>query len=137
MGFTFAVLAKPALVFVGAGMGGLLRYWIGGVVQHWFAHPFPLGTLTVNISGCFAMGFLATAIADEVVFQDEYRMIVLIGLLGGYTTFSTFSYETLALIREHDWTRAGLYVVGSVVLSLFAVWIGAMIAAKLFSSSVQ
>jgi fluoride exporter len=136
MGFSIAVLAKPALVFVGAGTGGLLRYWLGGIIQHWLAQPFPLGTLTVNVSGCFAMGFLATAIADEAIFHDEYRMVVLIGLLGGYTTFSTFGYETLVLIRAADWTRVGLYVFGSVILSLLAVWIGAMLADKLFGPSV-
>lgn len=136
MGLSFATLSKPTLVFLGAGTGGMLRYWLGGLIHHWIGHSFPLGTLTVNVSGCFAMGFLATAFADEALVHDEYRMIVLIGLLGGYTTFSAFSYETLVLIRAADWTRVGLYVLASVLLSLIAVWGGALLADKLFRSSV-
>ena len=136
MGLSFAAIAKPALVFVGAGTGGMLRYWLGGLLQHWLANSFPIGTLTVNLTGCFAMGFLATSFADEAVVHDEYRMIVLIGFLGGYTTFSAFSYETLVLLRAADWTRVGLYVLGSVLLSLLAVWFGALLADKLFGPSV-
>jgi CrcB protein len=120
------------LIFLGAGSGGLLRHWIGGAVQHWWGPAFPLGTMIVNISGCLAMGFLATAWSGPILIREEYRQAVLIGVLGGYTTFSSFGRETLALIHDGEWWRAGGYVLGSVLLSLAAVWVGAMAAAKLY-----
>lgn len=125
-------LLKPVLIFLGAGSGGLLRYWLGGLIQNWWGPTFPLGTLIVNVSGCLAMGFLAAAWTGPVLFREEYRTAVLIGVLGGYTTFSSFGRETLALTHDGEWLRAGGYVLGSVALSLLAVWIGAALAAKLF-----
>ncbi|MBX3403753.1 MAG: fluoride efflux transporter CrcB [Phycisphaeraceae bacterium] len=129
-------LLKPVLIFLGAGSGGLLRYWLGGLIQNWWGPTFPLGTLIVNVSGCLAMGFLAAAWAPPgpVLIRDEYRTAVLVGVLGGYTTFSSFGRETLALTHDGEWLRAGGYVFGSVALSLLAVWIGAALAAKLFGA---
>ena len=126
--------AKPALVFLGAGMGGLLRYWLGGVIQLWWGPSFPLGTLIINVTGCLVMGFLATTLTGTASFRDEYRMILLIGLLGGYTTFSTFGFETIELLREGHPGRASLYVATSVLASLFAAWIGALLAAKILGT---
>jgi fluoride exporter len=125
-------IIKPVLVFLGAGTGGLLRYWLGGFIQQWWGPSFPVGTLLVNMSGCLAMGFLATAFMGENPVREEYRMIVLVGLLGGYTTFSAFGYETIVLFHRGDAVRSALYVLGSVALSLLAVWIGALIASKLY-----
>lgn len=127
-------LLKPALVFLGSGSGGLLRYWLGGIVQDWWGPTFPVGTLLVNVSGCLVMGFLATAWTGPVLIREEYRVAILIGMLGGYTTFSSFSRETLALVHDGEWWRAGCYVMGSVVISLFAVWLGAAIATKLYGT---
>lgn len=127
-------LLKPVFIFLGAGSGGLLRYWLGGLIQNWWGPTFPLGTLIVNVSGCLAMGFLAAAWTGPVLIREEYRTAVLVGVLGGYTTFSSFGRETLALTHDGEWLRAGGYVLGSVALSLLAVWIGAAIAAKLFGS---
>jgi CrcB protein len=127
-------LLKPALIFLGSGSGGLLRYWLGGIVQYWWGPHFPFGTLFVNVSGCLAMGFLATAWTGPVLIREEYRMAVLIGLLGGYTTFCTFGRETLSLVHDGEWWRAGWYIASSVVLGLVAVWIGAAIATKLYGT---
>lgn len=126
---------KPVLVFLGSGAGGLLRYWLGGIVQNWWGPQFPLGTFVVNVSGCLAMGFLATAWTGPILIREEYRTAVLIGVLGGYTTFSSFSREALALARDGEWWRAGWYVGGSVILSLLAVWLGAALATKLYGAS--
>ncbi|MGE3107229.1 MAG: fluoride efflux transporter CrcB [Phycisphaerales bacterium] len=123
---------KALVIFLGAGAGGVLRYWLGGLVQHWWGEGFPLGTMIVNISGCLAMGFLATAWYGPWVVRDEVRSLVLIGLLGGYTTFSTFGRETLALAHSAEWGRAGVYVLGSVALSLAGVWLGAAIARGIY-----
>lgn len=125
---------KAALIFLGSGSGGLLRYWLGGVVQNWWGPTFPLGTLLINITGCLAMGFLATAWTGPVLVREEYRTAVLVGVLGGYTTFSSFGRETLALVHDGEWWRAGWYVAGSVVFGLFAVWLGAAIATKLYGA---
>jgi CrcB protein len=127
-------LLKPVLIFLGAGSGGLLRYWLGGLVQNWWGPAFPMGTMLVNISGCLVMGFLVTAWYGPVLVRDEVRVAVLIGILGGYTTFSTFGRETLALANEGEWVRAGLYVLGSVVLSLVGVWLGSILAVKVYGS---
>ena len=127
-------LLKPVLIFLGAGSGGLLRYWLGGLIQNWWGPTFPLGTLIVNVSGCLAMGFLAAVWTGPVLIREEYRTAVLVGVLGGYTTFSSFGRETLALTHDGEWLRAGGYVLASVALSLLAVWIGAALAAKLFGA---
>ena len=127
-------LLKSALIFLGSGTGGLLRYWLGGIIQNWWGPAFPLGTFIVNISGCLAMGFLATVWTGPVLIREEYRTAVLIGVIGGYTTFSSFGRETLALIHDGEWWRAGWYVTGSVVLGLFAVWLGAAIATKCYGT---
>lgn len=125
-------LLKPSLIFIGSGSGGLLRYWLGGAIQNWWKTPFPAGTLTINVLGCLVMGILVTAWTGPVAIREEYRAAVLIGFLGGFTTFSSFGRDTLALVHGGDWLRAGGYVVASVVLSLLAVWLGAAAAAKAF-----
>lgn len=130
-------LLNPVLIFLGAGSGGLLRYWLSGVVQSWWGPTFPLGTMLVNVSGCLLMGFLATVWTGPVLIREEYRTAVLIGLLGGFTTFSSFGRETLALAHDGEWWRAGGYVLGSVALSLLAVWAGWLIAAKLYGAGAQ
>lgn len=125
---------KLLLVFLGAGAGGVLRYGLGGLVQNWWGPGFPMGTLLVNVSGCLVMGFLATAWYGPVLVRDEVRVAVLIGLLGGYTTFSSFGRETLALAHDGEWLRAALYVGSSVVLSLAGVWLGSIIAARIYGT---
>lgn len=127
-------MLKPLLIFLGAGAGGLLRYWLGGLIQNWWGPDFPLGTLVVNVTGCLLMGFLAQAWYGPVLVRDDVRAAVLIGVLGGYTTFSTFGREALVLVQDGEWTRCGVYVVGSVVLSLAAVWVGTAIAAKTYGA---
>lgn len=127
-------LVKPALIFLGGGSGVLLRYWLGGLVQNWWGATFPMGTLLVNISGCLVMGFLATLWMGPILVRDEYRSAVLIGVLGGYTTFSSFGRETIALLHDGEWWRAGWYVLGSVALGLMAVWVGGAIATKLYGA---
>ncbi|MBX3389548.1 MAG: fluoride efflux transporter CrcB [Phycisphaeraceae bacterium] len=128
------VLLNSSLVFLGAGAGGLLRYWIGAAVQNWWGSTFPIGTLLVNVSGCLAMGFFATAWMGPVLVREECRIAILIGVLGGYTTFSTFGRETLELISRGEWIRAGAYVLASVFVSLVAVWAGAVAAHKIYGA---
>lgn len=116
-------------VFLGAGFGGVLRFWLGSLIQN-RAGEFPLGTLVVNVTGCMAMGVLAARWAGPGGPRDELRLAVLVGVLGGYTTFSSFSREALGLASKHQWGAATGYVLASVVLSLLAVWAGSWIGAK-------
>lgn len=125
-------LFKPLLIFLGSGTGGLIRYWLGGLIQNWWGPQFPLGTLVINVTGCFLMGFLATLWTGPILIRDEYRAAVLVGLLGGYTTFSSFGRETLALVSDGQWWQVAIYVLGSVGLSLIGVWLGALIATRLY-----
>jgi CrcB protein len=117
------------LVFIGAGLGGLMRFLTSTAVQKacngWV---FPLGTFVVNISGCLAIGFLAQLAESKNLFQPEYRAFFLIGILGGYTTFSSFGYETLQLIRSGEFLYATANAVLQVVLGLFFVWLGTILA---------
>jgi len=136
-------MLKLSLIFLGSGLGGVLRYGVGEVVKSWWGvggvggvggPAFPLGTMIVNISGCLVMGFLAAAWHGPVFVREEVRTGVLIGILGGYTTFSSFSRDALVLAERGDWAKASGYVLGSVALSLLGVWIGAAIAGKAYGA---
>lgn len=125
-------MLKWLVIFVGSGVGGLLRYGVGGLVQHWWGPTFPLGTLVVNVTGCLTIGFLATVLQGPLLVREEVRLGLLIGVLGGYTTFSTFSRETLALFHDGQGGRAAAYVLLSVVLCLASVWAGTAIAQRIY-----
>jgi CrcB protein len=115
------------LVLVGAGgaVGAVLRYVVSGLVQRldpW--GTFPLGTLSVNVLGSAVLGLLGGLSDARSAFGAGTRLFVFIGVLGGFTTFSTFSYETFALLRSGEASRAALNVGASVVLCLAGAWIG-------------
>ena len=113
-------------VAVGGALGSVARYWCSGVVANWFGESFPWGTIIVNVLGSFIIGLFATLTAPDgrLFVASEARVFVMVGLCGGYTTFSSFSLQTLNLAREGEWLGAGANVVLSVVLCLLAVWIG-------------
>jgi CrcB protein len=111
------------LVFVGAGLGGVARYGVGTWVQGRTGMGFPWGTFSINVSGSFLVAGLYTFLEGTVA-APEWRLFLGVGVLGGYTTFSTFSYETIQLLRDGEWNRALLYSAGSVVLSLSAAAVG-------------
>ena len=115
-------------VAVGSALGGVGRYLVAGWVQRIAGSSFPLGTLTVNVVGSLLVGFLLRYALDLPGITAEMRALLTIGFCGGFTTFSTFSYETMALLQEGQWTRAAGYIVGSVVLSLGAAFMGFMMA---------
>lgn len=123
---------KLPLIFLGAGCGGLLRYWVAGFVQMRWGPGLPVGTLVVNVSGCLAIGFLATLFSGPLLVREEYRIGLLIGLLGGYTTFSTFGRETFALLVDGQWFLALSNVLLCNILGLTAVWGGSRIATLLY-----
>ncbi len=110
------------LVMLGGAIGAALRYGLGAWVQGWSGPGFPWSTFLINISGSFLIG-LVLRLSLEGALSPEWRLFLTVGLLGGYTTFSTFSFETLALVQQGEWFKALLYVVGSVVLGFLLVWL--------------
>lgn len=117
------------LIFFGAGLGGVLRYWISNGVHIVLGKTFPFGTLIVNISGCFLMGVLfVLTLARFNHLNTELRALLLIGLLGGYTTFSSFSIETIHLLESGNWQSAFMNILLSVMLGLAAAWLGIIVA---------
>lgn len=126
-----AALINAALVGTGGFIGAVCRYGLSGLVQRSVPlATFPYGTLAVNMLGCLLIG-IAVGFADSrQLFGPEVRLFALIGLLGGFTTYSTFGYETFALLRDADYLRAVANVAVHVVLGLTLVWVGYVITTR-------
>ncbi|OUD14652.1 camphor resistance protein CrcB [Thioflexithrix psekupsensis] len=115
---------------LGGAIGSLARFWLATGVYAWLGRDFPWGTLLVNLLGSFLIGFLAFFLADRAL-AVEWRAAIFMGFLGAFTTFSTFSLETIALLQIGEVTRAFLNIIVSVFCCLLATWLG-MILAKQF-----
>ncbi len=115
---------KIVMIGAGGGAGAVLRYLVSGWGQRLAGGVFPAGTLTVNVVGCLLIGFLAAAFAGPHLIRDEVRLALMVGLLGGFTTFSSFGYETLALVNDGQWRYALLNVALNNGLGLLAAWAG-------------
>ena len=117
-------------IALGSALGGVGRYWLSGVVARRFGEALPVGTLVVNATGSFVIGFIATLTRPEgrLLMSASGRQFLMVGICGGYTTFSSFSLQTLNLAREGEWFYAGANVVASVLLCLLAVWLGHVLA---------
>jgi CrcB protein len=111
-------------VALGGAAGSALRYVIASWIQARSGGPFPVGTLIVNVSGSILLGFVLRYALEAPAISPEVRALLTTGVIGGYTTFSTFTYETAALVEEGDWRRAALYVGLSVVISLAGTFLG-------------
>jgi CrcB protein len=124
------MLKTYAAVMLGGAIGTGLRLWLGNLLTFRFGDSFPVGTLTVNVLGSFIIGaFAALTSADGAIPASSFvRQVVMVGVLGGFTTFSAFSLQTLTLLEHGAWQRAASNVVLSVVLCLGAVWIGHLVA---------
>jgi len=122
------------LVIIGSALGGMARYGLSGAVARRIGETFPWGTLVVNVSGCFLIGVFAATVAAT---DHALRSLLMTGICGGYTTFSSFSLQTLNLVRDGDMVRAGANVVASVVLCLIAVWLGHLGATALNHSAAS
>lgn len=120
-----------AILLVGTGgfIGSILRYWFSAWVFRTLDKPwFPFGTLAVNMFGCLAIGFLGGVAEDRRLFDQEIRLFVFLGILGGFTTFSAFAYETTTLLRDARMLGAWLNVGLQVFLGLIAVWLGGLLS---------
>ncbi len=122
-------------IAIGSALGGMARYWCSGVAAELIGETFPWGTLIVNIVGSFVIGFFATLTGpDGRIFAGSLvRQFVMVGICGGYTTFSSFSLQTLNQMNDGEWLRAGANVGASVILCLISVWAGQILAASINS----
>jgi CrcB protein len=118
-------------IAAGGALGALLRFWVANGVYAWLGRDFPYGTLAVNVLGSLAMGFLFIVLVERVALGAEWRAFLLVGLLGAFTTFSTFSIETLNLVQQADYLKAVANALISVTACVGAAFAGVVVARQL------
>lgn len=121
------VLQNYLIVFLGAGIGGVLRYWGSNYVYKFLPPTFPYGTLAVNIVGSFLLGIFIYFLDSNQLINQQVRVFLTVGICGGLTTFSTFSFETINFLKERDYLLAG----SNIILNLFLTLVALFIAYKL------
>jgi CrcB protein len=123
-------------IALGGALGSVMRYWFSGLIARVWGETFPWGTIIVNITGCFIIGLFFTVTGSEgrLLVAPIWRQFFMIGICGGYTTFSSFSLQTLNLANDGQWLRAGANVLLSVALCLVAVWLGHVLALQINST---
>ena len=115
-------------IALGGSLGAMLRYFVSARTYLWLGNEFPVGTLMVNVTGSFLMGFLAILLSQKIAVSEELRFAILVGFLGSYTTFSTFALDGLQALNNGFMLKFSLYVLISVSASLAGVWLGALVA---------
>jgi fluoride exporter len=123
-------LDKYLVVLAGAGLGGLARYAASTWIMEKYAGRFPLGTFVINITGSFLIGVLMTLFTERWHANHNWRLFLVVGVLGGYTTFSSFEYETYRSINDGAPARGFIYVIASVAVGYFGVWLGSVLALR-------
>jgi fluoride exporter len=122
------LLTRYLLVGAAGSLGAVLRLLVATLCARWFGTAFPVGTLVINLSGSFFLGWFLTVISDRFVVSDNFRLTVAVGFVGAYTTFSTFAYESNTLLQDGSLVKAALNLFGSLLLGLLAVragiWLG-------------
>ena len=126
-------MSQYFLIALGSGLGGVARFALSGLIAHRYGETFPWGTLVINVSGSFVIGFFATLTEPDgrLLVGSTARQFVMTGVLGGYTTYSSFSLQTFALVREGEWLRAGANSLSTFAICFLAVWLGHLCAAWL------
>jgi CrcB protein len=126
-------MALTLWIAIGSALGGTARFTLSRIVADSIGETFPWGTLIINVTGSFAIGFFNTLTGPDGRWfvSSEGRMFFMTGICGGYTTYSSFSLQTLNLAREGEWLHAGGNIAGSVVFCLLAVWLGHVAAASI------
>lgn len=117
-------MTKYLMVAIGGALGSILRFWVGTYISNRIATRFLAGTFVVNMTACFLIGFVVTVLAEKSSWNANWRYLIPIGFIGGYSTFSTFEYETFRVFQEGDFLIAGLNVILSVVVGFVSVWVG-------------
>jgi fluoride exporter len=117
-------------IAIGSALGGMARYWCSGVIAQRIGETFPWDTLIVNILGSFIIGFFAAMTGPDgrIIITPEIKQFIMIGVCGGYTTFSSFSLQTLNLLHDGEFLQAAFNIILSVILCLIFVWFGYMLA---------
>ena len=123
-------MIRYLLVVIGGGTGALARYVAASAIMTRFGGKFPLGTLVINVTGSFLIGFLMTILTERFKLDPNWRLLLVVGFLGGYTTFSSFEWETYSAVREGGLWTGMLNVVSSVMLGYVAVTLGSMLARR-------
>jgi len=118
------LIARTLVVGVGGFLGAAARYLLGGAIYRWLPATFPWATCIINVTGCFGIGLVVALAEERMVLGPTIRLFLTVGVLGGYTTFSSFGYETILLLRESSFGAAALNVLAQVALGLLAVWAG-------------
>ncbi len=116
------------MIGIGGFAGAIVRYMVAVWVGERWGRSFPLGTFIINVTGSFFIGLLMTLMTERIIENPQWRLLLVVGFLGAYTTFSTFEYETGALLRDGEWLFASLNVVGSVIVGFVALKLGEIIA---------
>ena len=115
------------LIALGGGIGSILRYLTAIVINKYYTTIFPLATLVVNILGCLLIGIIMGLLEKNQVTDSAMKWLFVTGFCGGFTTFSTFGYENIALLQNQQSGLAFLYIAASIIIGLFAVWLGLLI----------
>lgn len=121
-------MATVLWIGIGGFIGANGRYWLGSLINRWLGTSFPWATALVNISGALLIGIIATLFADKAVANESLRLFLIVGLLGGYTTFSSYSFEAVTMMQDERWMSAISYLVLSNVVGILACVGGVMIA---------
>ena len=120
------------VVLAGAGLGGLARYAAGSWIMTRYGGRFPLGTFVINVTGSFLIGALMMLLTEKISPHPNWRLFLVVGVLGGYTTFSSFEYETFQAVRDGESWMALLYVASSVVIGYIGVALGSLLTARMW-----
>ncbi len=125
-------MSKLIVVALGGAIGATARYWLGNLINSRLPMQFPLGTFVINVTGSFIIGFFMTLVSQRLTVHPNWRLLIAVGFVGAYTTFSTFEFETLKLIEEGSVVSAALNVVLSFVVGFIAVWLGVTAARRFY-----
>ena len=121
-------MGKLLLIGLAGFIGTLSRYWLPGVVARRYGETFPMGTLVVNLVGCFLVGLLFYLLQERFLVNQTVRTVILIGFLGGFTTFSSFGLQTFTLLQDGEFGLAALNILGANLIGLVLVWAGYTLA---------
>jgi CrcB protein len=117
-------MKRYLLLFLAGGSGAILRFWLAGISQRAYGGELPIGTCVVNLVGCLLFGFIWSLAEGRLIISGETRFLILTGFVGAFTTFSTFAFETHALMQKAQWLPALGNVIGQCVLGILAVTAG-------------